>query len=100
MKFRGEPEGRILKMKKITRRRTEIKIETHEIQITRVQSGGHLSFCGHCRSMTVTFTPDQIADCFQISLREVCREIESGRFHLTETERGLARVCGASLRPR
>lgn len=84
-------------MKRIYNRRTRINIERHEIKIIRIRNGVNLTFCEHCQSQTRSFTPGQIALFLQIPLDEVSGDIESGKFHLTKSDRNLALVCGNSL---
>lgn len=86
-------------MKKIIRQRTEISIETHEIKIIRIRNSASQIFCEQCQSQTSPFTADQIAVLLQISVDEVCRDIETGKFHLTGSppQQNLALICGDSL---
>ena len=79
------------------KRQTEISIETHEIKIIRIRNGVTRAFCSRCQSERATFTPTQIAVLFQMSLIEIARDIETGRFHLTGNGRGTALICGDFL---
>ena len=84
-------------MKNRVGRRIEISIETHETKIIHIRTGKRSAFCQHCQASITWFTPEQVALLLNISVSEVCRDVETGRFHLTETERGTARICGDSL---
>jgi hypothetical protein len=85
-------------MKKIVKRRIEISVETHEIKIIRIRGGGISGFCRHCGAETSLFSPEEIARFLKIPVIDVSRDIESGKFHLTETDGGTALICGDSLR--
>jgi len=80
-------------------KRTEIKIETHEIKIIRSRVPNS-AYCERCEESVTTFTPEQIAAVFQMTLSEVCRCIQTNKFHLVETRRGIALVCGGLLEQR
>lgn len=82
-------------MIKATRRRTEITIETREIKTIRMRDGA--AFCLRCKVPTLTFNLEEIARMLQISVSDVCRNIDSDQFHLIGTERGTALICGNSL---
>ena len=84
-------------MKNTVKRRTRISVETHETKIIHLRTGGRSAFCQHCQASITWFTPEQVALLLNISVSEVCRDVETGRFHLTETERGTAQICGDSL---
>lgn len=73
---------------------TEIKIETHEIKIIRSRAPSS-AYCERCKESVTTFTPEQIAAVFQMTLSEVCLCIQTDKFHLVETRRGIALVCGS-----
>lgn len=80
-----------------TRITRQITIRTHSITFVR-KNGKFLSvFCQRCRAYVAAFAPEQIAAFLQLSVAEVCRLIETDEFHLLETERGAALVCGESL---
>ena len=84
-------------MKNRVGRRIEITIETHETKIIHIRTSEKSAFCQQCQASTTWFTPEQIALLLNISIGEVCRDMETGRFHLTETKRGMAMICGDSL---
>ena len=80
-------------------KRTEIKIKTYEIKIIRSRVPNS-AYCERCEESVTTFTPEQIAAVFQMTLSEVCRCIQTNKFHLVETRRGIALVCGGLLEQR
>lgn len=84
-------------MNNINRRRIEIVEETCEIVIIRTNSERRKTFCEICQATVQAFAPDQIAGFLHIELSDVCRLIESEKFHLTKQRRGFALVCANSL---
>ena len=83
-------------MIELTKRRTEITIETHSITIIRTNDQRFSVRCERCEKKVSAFTPEQLATFMQLDLNEICRRIEAGELHLTETGRGVALVCGNS----
>ncbi len=81
-----------------TKRRIEITVETHEIKIIRIRGGGVPVFCKHCEAETNSYSPEEIAQVLKISELSVSRDLEAGKFHLTETKSGAKLICGDSLR--
>jgi hypothetical protein len=77
-------------------RRTEITIETHSITIIRTNDRRFSAHCERCGKTVSAFTPEQIAVFLRLDLNEICRRIESGELHLTETGRAVALICGNS----
>jgi hypothetical protein len=84
-------------MKKTTRRK-EIQIENHEITIIRTASGTTFIYCAQCARRVAAFTPEQVSAFLRMTLTDVCRFIETAKFHLVGKERGMALICGASLK--
>lgn len=81
----------------VNRRRTEITIETHSITIIRTGDQRFSAHCGRCSETVSAFTPEQTAVFLRLDLREICRRVQTGEFHLTRTERSAALICGNSL---
>ncbi len=80
------------------RQRIEISVETHEIKTIRIRGGAaNSAYCPRCQAETSVFSSEQIAALLKISDSEVCRDIETGKFHLIESE-GAAFICGGSMR--
>lgn len=75
---------------------TQITIETHSITIIRAKSERFSAHCEHCQKTVSAFTPEQTAIFLRLDLTEICRRIEAGELHLTETGRSVALVCGNS----
>lgn len=78
-------------------RKTEITIETHSITIIRTNDRRFSAHCEHCQKTVSAFTLEQTAVFLRLDLTEICRRIEAGELHLTETGRtAAALVCGNS----
>ena len=76
---------------------TQITIETHSITIIQTNSRRHSAHCERCGETVSAFTPEQTAMFLRLDLTEICRRIEAGKLHLTETKRTAgALVCGNS----
>ena len=78
------------------KRRTEIQIETHEIEIVRLASRDHMVLCEICNRRAYAFTAHQAAQILNSSVSELSRLAEVGRVHpIAVTTPHL--LCGASL---
>ncbi len=77
-------------------RKTEITIETHSITIIRTNDRRFSAYCELCGKMVSAFTPEKMAIFLRLDLTEICRRIETGELHLTETGRNIALICGNS----
>lgn len=77
-------------------RRTEIQIETHEIKIIRLRGKQVSIYCQCCQRTVRTFTLEQTAAFFDMTLTDVCRLIGADKFHLVSSTRGVPLVCGNS----
>lgn len=77
-------------------RKTEITIETHSITIIRAKSKKFSTRCERCEKTVSAFAPEQLAAFLRLELAEVCRRLETGELHLTETGRTVALICGNS----
>ena len=84
-------------MKKNIKKRTEMVIETHEITIIRANGTQRTAFCEICQSSVAGFSIEQISQILKIDSSEVCRLIETRKFHLAARHR-FALVCGNSLK--
>lgn len=84
------------KMTELKKRRTEITIETHSITIIRTNDQRFSTHCEYCGKTVSAFTPEQIATFMRLDISEICRRIDAGELHLTETGRTVALVCGNS----
>ena len=78
------------------KRRIEIYRETHEITIIRTNGHARTDFCERCRKDVSTASIEQTAALLNLGLNEICRLIGADVFHLVNTEKGIALVCGDS----
>jgi hypothetical protein len=84
-------------MKTNFKRRIQILHETHNITVIRVNGKQQALFCERCQRTVSTFSIEQTGASLQVGLEEICRLIGADRFHLVNTARSLALVCGNSL---
>lgn len=80
----------------MTRRRTEITVETERLLIIR----GHkkaVAWCAACQQHREMLTIDEAALRVGVSSRAIFRWVESGTIHYTETADGLLLICPTSL---
>lgn len=78
------------------KRRTEIQIETHEIEIVRLASRDLMVLCEICNERVYAFTAHQAAQILSTSVAELSRFAKEGRVHaIAITTPHL--LCGASL---
>ena len=81
-----------------TKRRTEIKIETHETTIIRVRTRQTANaFCELCRERLPHFSVRRAAAVLRLSETAVFKLAESGQIHSTENARGELFICGISI---
>jgi hypothetical protein len=78
-------------------RRTEIKIETHEVKIIRLRAPRFSTYCESCEKMTTAVALDEAAAGCETTLTDICRRIGAGDLHLVNLTRGLPLVCGRSF---
>jgi len=78
------------------RRRTEIKLETHEVTVIRLKDR-RTAFCEFCRSQVWMLPPDAAALLSRTTSRSIFRRVEAGELHFMETLEGALLVCGNSL---
>jgi hypothetical protein len=78
-------------------RRTEIQIETHEVEIIRHRGKRFSVYCERCEAMTSAFTLGETAAFFATTLTDICRRIGADKFHLVSSIRGVPLICGSSL---
>ncbi len=78
-------------------KRTQITIERHSITVIRATGNLFTAYCECCRTRVAAFAPDQVADILCIDIGEVCLRLADKKLHLTNRDRGPARICGNSL---
>lgn len=75
---------------------TNITIETHELLVLRRGSLVR-SWCPACADEVEMLPAEQAAVAAGVNLLSVCREVEAGNLHYTETEGGILLICLSSL---
>ncbi len=77
---------------------TEITIETEQVFIVRRQAAITESWCDGCSAFVRMVTPEQATLLTHISARAIYRQTENGELHFTETLEGLLLICLDSLK--
>lgn len=78
--------------------KTEMKLETHELTIIRIQRSQAVSaFCQKCEREVLHLNIARSAAVLKISETEAFRLVESGEVHSLETTVGRLLVCSNSL---
>ena len=80
-----------------TRRTTRVFIETHERWVVRRPDGLRRAWCAGCGAQAGQLAAEEAARAAGLTLRALCRMIEDGRLHSTETPDGALLVCVNSL---
>lgn len=76
---------------------TEITIETEQVVVVRRRAQTTASWCDGCSAFVRMVTPSEAALLTHISARTIYRQAENGELHFTETPEGTLLVCLASL---
>jgi hypothetical protein len=77
------------------KRRTEIKIETHEVTVIRFRKNQTNIYCAKCREQTPHLSASQTALVLSLSESEVYRLAEEGQIHCNQADD--LWFCGNSL---
>ncbi len=79
------------------RRKTEIRVEIERVLIIKLNRQPRLEWCPLCAAEVSMVTPEEAAMLTGQSYRWLCRQVEAGQLHFTETADGLLRLCLNSL---
>ncbi|PYS75743.1 MAG: hypothetical protein DMF66_18575 [Acidobacteria bacterium] len=79
------------------RRTTRVFIETHEFWLVRRPEQLRRAWCAGCDGEVGHLAAEQAARAVGITLRALCRMVEAGALHSTETPDGSLLVCVNSL---
>lgn len=79
------------------KKRTEIRIETDEILILQRRKRFTRVRCPQCNNLVSMLTIEEAAAVSRSSEREICRLIDEGQIHFTETGQGRLLICSVSL---
>lgn len=83
-----------------TKNRLQITIERRSVTIIRATGNSHAARCEECGGDVTAFSPRDIAQFLGLELDEVFRRVAAADFHLTNSRRGAALICGSSLQKR
>lgn len=79
------------------KKRTEIIIETHQVQIVRRRKPETDAWCAACAAIVKMVTPEAAASLAGVTTRTIYRWIEAGQLHFAEPPDGWLIVCTNSL---
>ena len=79
-----------------TRKRTEIKVETHEVTILRFRQNKKI-FCKLCGMNTLHLSLDQVAVLLSLAESEIQSLAEARQLHSNAAANGTLFLCGNSL---
>jgi len=78
------------------KRRREIIIETHRVQIIHGRTPQR-AWCPACAGTTAMITPEEAAILAHVTARTIYRWVETAALHFTETPGGALLICLTSL---
>ncbi len=73
-----------------------ITIETHQQTLIRSSVKTFVVWCETCGTETLMLKPEQAATVYDMTQREIFRQIENGELHFIETTKGELFVCSGS----
>jgi hypothetical protein len=76
-------------------RRTEIRIETHEVKVVRLRTEA-LDICEVCGKVVSGLAVEQAGQVLGMTQDQMLRLLEDKRLHLVNSQRG-APICGDSF---
>jgi len=79
------------------KRRTEITVETEELFGISRRGRFHPLSCPECGDQVEMVTAGEAAALAGVSLRTICRLVESDKLHFTEMSDGLLFICLNSI---
>jgi len=79
-----------------TKKRIEITVETDRVLIIR-QDSSHPAWCAACATEVKMLTAEGAAAVAGLSLRDICRQVDAGQLHFSETPDGRLSICLNSL---
>lgn len=75
------------------RRRTRITVETERVLIVRRRGIEQQGWCEGCGEQVSLVTPEPAATVTGVSVRTICRMVESNKLHFSETPNGALLIC-------
>lgn len=79
------------------KKRKEVIIETHQVQIIRHRKPELLLWCDACQATVRMITPEEAAALANVTTRTIYRWVEAGELHFAETPEGALFICLDSL---
>jgi hypothetical protein len=89
----AKTEGKPKRMK----RKIEIAFETKKTIVWRRRPETVEVWCQSCAAQSLMLDAQHAALHTGLSLRQICRQVETGSLHFIETEEGLLLICLTSL---
>ena len=80
-----------------TKRRTEIKIETHEIKVIRFSKGRSTRFCTKCGKQVTVLSIENAVETMQLALSDLVRLVQTENVHLVQASDSQVLICEDSL---
>jgi hypothetical protein len=81
----------------VTKRRTDITIETRRVLLISRPRGSLTAWCSQCAAVVSVITPDEAAILILVSSRTIYRWVESDLLHFIETPEGSLSICFNSI---
>lgn len=81
----------------MTKKKTEINIETREVWTIRHLQPAQQSWCFLCDAQVELITPEQASFITGFGLRQIFRQIEQAQVHFLESPTGGVLICLSSL---
>jgi hypothetical protein len=79
-----------------TSKKTEIVVERDQIIVVRKKTGP-MQACGSCEARSPMVTLDEAASIAGVTARAIYRNVEEGRLHFLETDKGGLLICLTSI---
>jgi hypothetical protein len=82
---------------KAKRRRTEIRIETHEIKVVRFSKRRSSRFCGKCGKDVPVLVMENAVGVMDLAIPELDRLVQIENVHLVDVSDSSVLICGSSI---
>ena len=78
------------------KRRTEIKIETHEVKVIRYSKGQSKRFCSKCGKQVTVLAIENAILAIELAPPELIRLVQTENVHLVDVSDSSVLICGNS----
>jgi len=75
------------------KKRIEIMVETRRVTVLRRPRAARRIWCLDCAEIVQALSAEEAAAALSLSLRAIYRQVEAGRFHVTESPTEPLRIC-------